>query len=218
MIDPDLSQDLADLRDAGETFEPAPTAAALLARLRERGLRVEPADAGGIRCWPQRLLGAEDRAHLEVRLDDLVNLLGSERRPTVSPQLRARMAALLELARERLGDEFAQRLLGLFAVEPERAVFEIENALATRAAQGRVDDAAMAVFRWLVCRPGRVARFGEVMNAHGDQHILAGRDTDPEYSREVARVAGLLDALETAGLIERRGENLAAVLPEGVAS
>jgi len=211
----DLDQSIRDLADPGATFEPAPTAAALLARLRERGATVE-ATENGFRVHPARLLTDEDRARLEARADDLVNLLHAERRPTVAPALRARAAALLTLARERLGDEAAQRLLGLFHHDAGRAINEGENALAVHAAQGRVGDAAMAVYRHLLHEPGRGAGFGAILNRFGDQHVLRGRDDSKEYAAEVARVAELLGELEAAGLAERQGTGVSARLPEGV--
>jgi hypothetical protein len=221
----DLTQALADLRDAGEEFTPVPSAAALVRTLRERGAIVE-ATEGGFRVHPARLLTAEDRDAIAERLDDLVSLLHAERQPTAAPALRARAADLIALARTRLGGEFAQRMLGLFGHDAGRAIFEVEGALAARAAEGKVGDQAMAVFKWLLCRPGRVARIGEALNAFGDQHVLRGRDDSKEYAAEVERVALLLGELEDAGLaerqgdglVERQGDGLVAVLPEGVAS
>jgi hypothetical protein len=217
MPDFDLTQALADLRCAGEEFTPAPSAREIVHRLRERGATVE-ATEGGFRVHPARLLTAEDRDAIAERLDDLVNLLHAERRPTVAPALRARAADLIALARAALGDGEAERMLGLFATDAGRAINEVENSLATRAAEGKVGDQAMAVFKWLLCRPGRVARIGEALNAFGDQHVLRGRDDSKEYAAEVERVALLLGELEDAGLAERQGDGLAAVLPEGVAS
>jgi hypothetical protein len=207
----DLDQSIRDLADPGETFEPVPTARELLARLRERGLHVEVADAG-VRIWPQRLLTAEDRDAIAERLDDLVSLLHAERRPTVAPALRARAAALFTLARERLGDEQAARWLNLFGHDAGRAVFEVEGVLAARAAEGKVGDAAMAVYRHLLHEPGRVTGFGAILNRHGRRHVLEGRQDSKEYAAEVERVALLLGELEDAGLAERAGANVVALL------
>jgi hypothetical protein len=211
-----MNLDLAiqDLRCPGETFTPPPSAAALVRTLRERGATVETCE-GGFRVHPQRLLTAEDRQAIAERIDEVTALVHSRREPTVAPALRARAADLIALARERLGDFEAERMLRLFATDAGRAINEVENSLATRAAEGKVAPEVFAVFKWLLAQPGRCAGIAAAVNVFGDAHLLRYPDSS-EHAAEVARVAELLDALETAGLVVRRGGSVAAVLPAEV--